>query len=274
MIQQLLDEMIGAPPPSTVDVRRIVRHERRRPMVRLSAAAAVLVVVAGAWLAVDGRSVGRPAPPARVAADDVGFRLVTDSRESGEATARRLGVALDEAVHRQAPAARWLIPIRPSDLVRFVPGDSAQNQQRFDGSGDVTLGGRTGRLTLTIVSDYDPCPAGSPAEKACGSHGGSPTRQLLTCAGMPAGCVEGATPSGAKLLTITTSVRPPAAGPVPIATALARVQLPDRRVLELTSSNLGAGRGSVKASPRQQQPVLTLRQLTAAAVDLAGRITA
>jgi hypothetical protein len=274
MIHQLLDEMIGTPPPSTVDVRGIVRHERRRPMVRLSAAAAVMVVIAGSWLAVDSRSSREPAAPTRVTADNVSFRLVTDSRESGDATAKRLGVALDEAVHQQGLAVRWLVPIRPSDVVRFVPGNSAQNQQRFAGSGDVTLGGRTGQLTLTIVSDYDPCPAGSPKEKACGSHGGSPTRQLLSCAGMPAGCVEGVTPTGAKLLTSATSVRPPAAGPVPFATALARVQLPDRRVLELTSSNLRAGRGPVKASPQQQEPVLTLRQLTAAAVDLAGRITA
>jgi hypothetical protein len=269
MIKELLDDVVGTPPPSAVDLHGIVQRERRRGQLRLSVAAAAVAVITGVAIASGTGSDPQLAPPS-MAAVDTGFRLVTDTTDSGDATARRLGIALDDAVQRQDPAARWFTPAHPSDLVRFVPGGSAANQQRFAGSGTLTLAGRIGQVSLTIVSDYDPCPAGSTAEKACGGRGGPATARLLSCAGMP-GCVEGRTTAGARMLTSVSSSRPPTAGPVPDTTVLVRVQLPDRRVLELISSNLD-DRGPGKSSPGQAGPVLTLRQLTAVTSDLAGRI--
>ncbi|BEL02304.1 hypothetical protein Q0Z83_004950 [Actinoplanes sichuanensis] len=176
MSRHLFDELAADAPPSTVDVRAIVRREqRRRTGLRLGGAAAVVLALAaaGSLLVPEPQRPPLATPPvpevsASTASD--GFRLVADGRESAEATARRLRAALDEAVRDIAPGSRWLRvdadapPAPDGQPPNFAfRGSGGAGEQMFGAVQGIELDGRTGELAVEIIS-YEPCTDPTDAE--------------------------------------------------------------------------------------------------------------
>lgn len=107
MTRQLFDDLVGTPPPSTVDVKGIVRREQRARRLRhagTATAVAVAVLAAG----ITAGLVLRPAqPPATPAATGKPPVTATQSIEPREQTEIRLNSAWQAATARLFPGAAW-----------------------------------------------------------------------------------------------------------------------------------------------------------------------
>jgi hypothetical protein len=190
-MRQLFDEVVGTPPPSDLDIRALVRRERgrtrrRRGLLGLAVVAVVAVTAV--------TQVGGPEPATRVAGPEPAvpqtFQLVVNTQEAADATADKVSEALDSGLHRVG--AHWRDT--PDDLIKWA-------DLQFSGGGAITRDGRDGGLMLQIVTDHDPCPPGSPPEKACGDNQPSRTATLLTCGQFPGPCTESISPNGMRMVT-------------------------------------------------------------------------
>jgi hypothetical protein len=277
---KLLDDLVRDDPlPSRSDVMRsraalldamaataVSAGRRTRLAVRAvagtAAAAAVLAVVV----------LGRPGAPAQAptvagppsagvastAAAEVPvparFRLVVDSSESTQATARRLEHELDAALRTAALGVRWItVPGQYTEagprIKGWDAGKAEPGGQLFNGGGAVQLGDRRGSLALLVESDA----------------------ALLTCVPAEADCAVSNGPGGVKVvqLTLTTPGMPTTGDPhVQIQ---ARVGLPDGRVLIIAHSNDIGPDGTPES---QWRAPLLLDQITAIATGIAARIAA
>lgn len=284
MNQQLFDEVVGAPPPSTVDVAAIVKRERRRGAVlrvgTTMAAVLVLAVSAGVTVSIAARPGGTAQPPSTT---DTGFQLLADDRESAQATAQRLREALDHALKRAAPGAQWVSSNRyenpapdgqPPNL--FAADAPKEAQQMFNGGTGVAAEGRKGTLALDIVNfgPGAPCDTADPkcgAENALPSHEDNKRHMFLSCRGAT-GCTERIGPNGEQMVVATDSTKlQQFSGPWSFTSYDVRVELPDARTLSLTVTN-EFGVGNQESSLQQQDPPLTVDQVTAIALDVASKI--
>jgi hypothetical protein len=117
MTQQLFEDMIGSPPPSTVDVEAIIATQRRQRRWRTAAAggavaAAIVGLLVGfGAIAADNTSTAPPVPGAPPSSGPA------PGREDTATTEHRLTEALRQAVRREAPAAEL------SELEGGDPGD-------------------------------------------------------------------------------------------------------------------------------------------------------
>jgi hypothetical protein len=267
MGHQLFDELIGTPPSSAVDVRGIVRRERRsRAFRRLGGSlAAVLALAAFGGVAVASQGTGGdPAVPQAVAPADGGdtrFRLVFDTKESAKATAERLRHELEQGLRKEAPGARWI-----SQSSR--PGEARQPARRRpeiayrEQSGEIlalqsTSGlvndGRKGSLALTIVQFS----AQAPYPWSCKARRTQERDSEQTC-------VEAVTPTGMKVQISTYAGRRQ-----PVVTYTVAVELPDNRVLDLLVSNV---LDPSRESPAQRESPLSVAQARAIAQHVAAQI--
>jgi hypothetical protein len=131
-VTDLLDDLVGTPPPSTVDVDRIIARERRARRWRWaasggSAAAAVVLAIVAGQLAGGSRPVAPPAPALPAAAP-------------APLTPARLGAILEAATAKYAPDAKWI-------YMPDVPGEkpTPDGHPVMSGTSDpVTFGGRSG----------------------------------------------------------------------------------------------------------------------------------
>jgi hypothetical protein len=286
-MQHLFDEIVGEPPKSTIDVASIVKREQRaRTLRRMSVplAAATLVVLAGVLA---GALPSQPAPnqhgaaPATTATTaPTRFELVLDSKESAEASAARLAEALDVAVRRVAPEARWLadnfhgVPTVDGQLPTIIVGDGrTANENTFYGGSYVDNGGRKGGVSLQVIGPRL-CLGADDTKCAQGDDTGRVRQyrdRLLQCVQEP-NCSQQIGPNGERIVVRTQSNRPPRlTGAWPITNYEVLIGLDGDRVLTISVSNEYAT-GDAKSQAAQQDPPLTVDQLILVLTDLAGRI--
>ncbi|MBE1491839.1 hypothetical protein [Plantactinospora soyae] len=287
MNQQLFDEVVGTPPPSTVDVVAIVARERRRSAVRRigGTMAAVLGLAVSAGIVAAGQHGPAGVAPPPVAADNR-FQLVANDRDSAQLTAKRLAEALDAALRNAAPDARWIRSNIFSDAAPdgqpprlFTDNTLKQHEQMFSGGTGVLADGRRGMLALHILR-FEPVTGKRCDEPKCVAARALPRedpnkkRELfLSCRG-ETGCTERTGPNGERM-TIRTDFtklkRFP--GPWKAANFQVYVELVDGRLLNLVSTN-EYGVGERESTLQQQDPPLTSAQLTQMAIEVTGRIRA
>ncbi|WBB65871.1 hypothetical protein [Micromonospora sp. WMMD812] len=270
MTHQVFDELIGTPPPSRVDVDGIVRRERRsRSARRLGGALAAVLALALAVGVRDRPGAAEVTPRASASSPtaDTRFRLVFDTDETADATARRLGQELDRAMRKVAPGAVWFwMPDQPGEP-RRPDGQAPTFSHRgradlINGSSGLSYQGRRGALRLSI----------SPEVHSDASSG--PVSYYWACR-MPPDvrednryhrvCEEATSPGGARMKIQTyTGKRQPT------VQHLVVVQLPDNRTLELSVQNMvGVDESAVPAQP---EAPLSREQVREIAVQIADQI--
>ncbi|GAA0247706.1 hypothetical protein [Cryptosporangium japonicum] len=114
MTQQMFDDLVGQPPPSTVDVDAIIRDRTRRRRIRQApiVVAAVAVIAVGATVAGFGHlgtgpTSGGDVVVGKAPAGGTKIRLVVDTAEGKAKSAEELTRAYDEAVKKAVPGAEW-----------------------------------------------------------------------------------------------------------------------------------------------------------------------
>jgi hypothetical protein len=279
MTRQLFDEYIGQPPPSTIDVKAIVRTKRRRTIGAITASAfmAAALAATATAIALDGGAshpIADPSPPGSPAPTEAGFRLVADDRESARATAERLRKALDDAVHATAPSARWTEG-RPPELISWV--GHTKSGEMFFGGGLLSVDGRAGGVSLQVIVNHCNAPKPPPKRKCTPEESRREEQRLqndLRCGSRKVEgitCVESRTPSGARMRT-TTAIQRMGSLRMTSIYNLVFVELADGRVLYLGTSTRCDTTCDATGSPSQQQPVLSVSQLTDIATTVARQI--
>jgi len=265
----LFDQLVGELPPSTVDVVGIVRREKRRSTARrvtgLATAVAALGLTTALGLSMTGGT-GASSPPSvagggTTAAPDTRFALVAQSEETAAASAKRLAAALDAAVRKEAPDAKWIFepdgsgrtgPDGRPPTLSYDVGPDGKSKELFGGGSGILNEGRKGSLRLGV----------EPAEGV--GEDGVRRPSSWKCAPTVRKCTEGTAPSGAKTLFLS-----PKYGDVQMYGI--EVQLPDGRSLRITVSNNFGDKGTGAAQPGTP---LTSDQVKAIAFDVAAQIKA
>jgi len=159
MNKELFDELVGEPPPSSVDVDRIVAGKRRSAARRRLSVVAVAAVAAGAVAVIgfgplpDNGTGGQAAHQPGARASTTAGAARPSEGVGGKRTSESQVEAVDAAVQRAAPGAQW----RPA-----ADGDKRSRTFEFgevDGLAANTyqwplqVGGRAGTLTIRIIFD-------------------------------------------------------------------------------------------------------------------------
>jgi hypothetical protein len=136
--RQVLDEAIGDSPVSTVDVDAVITRQRRAAKLRRwgacgAGAAAVLAVIVTAVQVLPGRALTETA-------DGPQITTVAGTRED----VTRLDDAVLAAVQREVPGLRWGDPAWGHD------GGDKSTLVRYEGQGEVMVGGAKARLILSV----------------------------------------------------------------------------------------------------------------------------
>jgi hypothetical protein len=265
--QDMLDQLIGAAPASTVDVDDVVRRTRRRRRIRRlaaggSTAAAVIAAIAvGASLLPGSGPAPAPAPPAAAASPSVpvapspsAFALESGTPAGKQRILDRLRSVLEQATTEHAPEVRWIyMPDEPGEK-RTPDGRPvmfALDDDTFRARSGVTADGRKGGFYLSL--------------RAVGCAGGRSCEPFYECAPPVTDCGETRTASGLRLVRY---VDRPGQG---WRFYGVDVELPDRRhAVHLSAVNYFGGDGSGPSAP---EPVFTRAQLEAIATDIAETIT-
>ncbi|MEV4540015.1 hypothetical protein [Micromonospora echinaurantiaca] len=278
MSHQLFDELIGTPPPARVDVAGIVRRERRaRAARRLAgslAAVLALALAGGVGMAAGGGQPGRaPVPPQAAASSpalpDTRFRLVFDTPESADASAKRLSREFETALREVAPGARWFWIPDSVDEPRKPDGQpptfshNGSDDFVYGGSG-VVYRGRKGPLGVSISPDvFDSAGSGQPAgyHWPCELPPGHGDRRYDRV------CDERTTPSGLRMKVETLTGKRNGS-----VQHIVSIQLPGNRAFHASISNMvGVDEQAVAAQP---EAPLSAEELTALAVRIAEQIKA
>jgi hypothetical protein len=168
MSKALFDEVIGTPPPSTVDITAIVWQRRRTIALRRVAIAATSVVAVSAIVAA-----GLSLTPSRGSRGDTGpaapshNMVIPFGTLSPDVTPHLLADALTQAVAAVAPDAQWAPNGQPQVVASPTAEESAGAM--VGGAGSLTREGVTRRVAVSIVATGDAflCKTQS-AEEACG----------------------------------------------------------------------------------------------------------
>ncbi|GAA0921712.1 hypothetical protein [Virgisporangium aurantiacum] len=253
-MHQLFDEVIGTPPPTTIDSRAIVRHDRRVRATLWSTlgATAMAAGLAVIVLATGGGPAGTPpvgAPPADpMVRPDNRLELRSATREEAQVSAARLKAALDAAVRAAVPSAQWDPKGFDITVIDYV------SPLGWIGPAGVTNGGVTGSVNVmlhgfptSIKIDPLTCAtlAAVPDKKADGQRGDNP-------ASAPP-CVDATTASGKPVVTYTMNTKDTKRFEV-------RIGLADNRVMTITSGG------------DENTPALTLDHLVRIAQEATDRI--
>ncbi|GAA4609084.1 hypothetical protein BJY16_007155 [Actinoplanes octamycinicus] len=270
MSQELLDRLIGAAPPSTVDVEAVITRTRRRQRVlRAAASGSVAVAVLVATLVGVGLAGRRepvpvaqqPVPPAAsspastpsagVPADNV----ENDTAGGRQRTLDRLRTAVERATAAHAPGTAWIYMPDARGEKRTPDGHlrmwTTKDPWSFEGRSGITGGGRKGGFYVSL--------------RPAGCAGGQSCSPLYECDGTVPACEKTTTSGG---LTLVHYVDEPGNGWLFYGVD---VLLPGGdHALRMTAVNYFGGDGS---PPSATMPVLSRDQLDAIAVDVAGEFT-
>jgi hypothetical protein len=265
MMQPLFDEMIGTPPPSTVDVAAIVRREQRGRSARRAgyglAAVVAVAVSAGTLSSGNGSSSDPRAAPPPVA--DTRFQLISTDEKTADASARQLSRALDHAVKKAVPGVTYPsfkgITSNPTKeglpLIVVGRGPGPDPVDWFGGTVNVQVDKRQGALNLMAISLPEP---GTPFKKG---PDGKPSPPLLVSCEHETGCQESAGPDGKKVVTVVTRKRN-------YQNREVRTEIPGHRVLTVSVSNVDVNPENAAAPP------LTTAQLAQIIGEVSGQIKA
>jgi hypothetical protein len=146
----MFDAVIGTTPPSTVDVRAIMRRRRRVVVFRRAGTAATSVVVASALVVAGlsfasghrGRGDTGPAAPVQI-------MVVPFGTLRPDVTPQDVADALVQAVATVAPDAQWAS--QPQVVASPTEGPAAG--ALVGGSGNLARAGRTAPVTVAIGTD-------------------------------------------------------------------------------------------------------------------------
>ncbi len=239
-MHQLFDEVIGTPPPTTVDSHVLVRRERRTRRARLAGLGVTGAAVVGLAITLYTNAT-TPAGTPPVAqhpgpvAPDSRFELKAGTQIDAEASAKQLASAIDTAVRKAVPDATW----QRGPTVTIMEYTSMTG---WHGAGSLRTSTARGDLTMMALSRPEPD----------GRTGKPPI--LVSCDGQT-GCAPGTTPDGKPIVTITNNSG--AARWLEV-----RIGLPANRILTISVTNSGAG----------DAPVLSGDQVALVAQYVTGQI--
>ncbi|GAA1391089.1 hypothetical protein [Catellatospora chokoriensis] len=251
MTQQLFQEVIGEKPPSTIDVKQVVRRERRRARLRRLVGAAGVVTLASITVAglslqppagQDGPPVARPAPTTSA---EAGFRLVYNTEESARTTAERLTAELLAAVQRSAPQATWLT----GPAVRYTEKSPDDEGILFRGGGNMSLDGRRSALGIWVM------PAG---------------RTMPACVDFATTCQKVTAANGVRMVLGTWR------DGGPVAAYTMEITLADGRQFYVQhTTKLGSAKsGAAAKAPVSSAVALSRDQVVAIAAEIAAKVIA
>jgi len=272
MNRDMLDQLIGDPPRSTVDVGAIIAGQRRRRRVAIGAGAAgaVLAILAGAALAGGHLTARPPAPlaaPAATTASTVpsastgpaGFALRTGTEAGRRQTLDDLRTALEQATQIYARGTAWIyMPDVPGEK-RTPDGHPAMwsttDPVSFEGRSGVTAAGHKGGFYLSVR------PTACVTGRSCAD--------VYACDGTLTGCTATRTPAGLPVVGWTEKA--PASGGKQYVFHIVQITLRGgASTLTLRAVNYFGGDASPVSAPT---PVLTRTQLDAIAAAIADQIT-
>ncbi|EXG82350.1 hypothetical protein [Cryptosporangium arvum] len=152
MTQQMFEDLVGQPPPSTVDVDAIIRDRTRRRRIRQApmVMAAVAVVAVGATIAGFGHlGTGTTSRDdvvvGKAPAGGTKIRLVVDTAEGKAKSAEELTKAYDEAVKKAVRGAEWKDGKPPR-----VTDEEAAPPAEFIFGATLIVDGKPGALVIQI----------------------------------------------------------------------------------------------------------------------------
>ncbi|GAA3780359.1 hypothetical protein [Micromonospora maritima] len=193
-------QAVGEIPPTSVDVERIIRDQRRRhALTRTALGAAVAAAVLGVVVPIVVVAGPRPGPPAASPAPTPSS--APTPRPAPGTTFGATDRALFAALAREAPDVGWITEDWPSDG-DVVTWRSTNSTSPYFGQGPIRAGDRTGYFVLQIERDWD--------------------RRVAFCVPGTTGkarCAESVGPGGEKVTTwsneapLTASARNRARGP-------------------------------------------------------------
>ena len=239
-MKQLFDEIIGAPPPTRVDVPAMLRRERRARTARWAGSGLAAVAAAGVVATAASGGAGPPsAPPLADGSSgvvvDTRFALRAETKAAADASGEQLAATVTAATERAAPGSTW-----------HKPGLAVLTTE-YSGPADVSWSGHGALVQGSRKGDVDVMALRKPAKP------GPKKPEVVDCAGIPR-CEAGTSPGGRKIVTIRWAEGGAASIEV-------RIGLPASGVLILSATNDGAG-----------DPVLSATQVTVIAEDIAGRV--
>jgi hypothetical protein len=194
MNQQMLDELVGTPPRSTVDVDRIIARQRRRARLRRvaaggSAAVAVALAISVGVSAAGGRPPEAPTLPV-AAPSPAGFIVRDGTKADQQNTLTWLRTTLEQATAEYAPDAKW---IYMPDVPGEKPGPDGHPKMwtnhdpvTFEARSGLIAAGHKGGFYLSVH------PTGCVAGQSC-----MPT---ASCADAPPDCAGATTPGGLRAI--------------------------------------------------------------------------
>ncbi|GAA2863735.1 hypothetical protein Acy02nite_72470 [Actinoplanes cyaneus] len=163
MTQEMLDRLIGAAPPSTVDLDAVIRRTRRGQRMRRIAAsgsaAVAVLAVAVAGVSLNGneqRTVAVQSPPSpSPSPSPLPSSSPSPSVTAGQRlTPARLRAAVEEATAEQAPGTRWIympdVPGEKRDPDGHLKVWENKDPASFEGRSGVTRNGRKGGFYLSL----------------------------------------------------------------------------------------------------------------------------
>lgn len=250
-MQQLFDELIGTPPPTSIDSRALVRRDRRVRATRwsvlgASAVAAGIAVVAFTTATAPSGTPPVGAPPSETASPaDNRLELRAATREEAQVSAGQLKAALDAAVRAAVPTATWDPKGFDITVIDYV------QPMGWIGGVDVKAAGKSG----TVSASLHGLPATIQADPlTCANLAKIPRKENEKLRGhsVPAAppCVDARTPSGKQVVTFTNTTKGTESFQVEVGMA-------DNRVMSLQIYGVG---------------VLTLDQLLTVAEEATERI--
>jgi hypothetical protein len=253
-MHQLFDEVLGTPPPTSIDSRAIVRRDRRTRATLWSTlgATAVAAGLAAVVFTTGTTPAGTPpvgAPPTvTTVSPDNRLELRAATREEARVSAGQLKTALDAAVRAAVPSAEWDPKGFDITVIDYV------SPLGWIGPARVTNAGVTGSVNVMLHGFPESMkidPLSCAALAAVTDKNADKQRGDKPSSAPP--CVDAKTASGRPVVTYTVNG-------ADVKTSEVRIGLADNRVMTITSGG------------DEKTPALTLEQLIQIAQEATDRI--
>ncbi|MEV6969287.1 hypothetical protein AB0M47_29670 [Hamadaea sp. NPDC051192] len=275
MNQQLFDQRLGTPPPSTIDLDDIIARQRRRSVWRRTAAigSSAFASVAAVTIAVSlaaGPGPGRSPSPLVAEASSVAssasssaaaVAVRVDTAGQRQQTLDALQAALESGLASTAPGVTW---VYMPDVPGEQPGPDGHPQMHASASPPVSFSARSGlaygsaRGGFYVRLAEPDCAANQTGVRAC--------TPLVECDAAKAECAKTQTASGLQLTTWTE--RPVSGGQHYVFYGAEVVTRSGYALHVLAVNYFGGDQASVSAPV----PVLTKAQLAALTTNVADQI--
>ncbi|NUR73810.1 MAG: hypothetical protein HOU81_23600 [Hamadaea sp.] len=275
MNQEFFDERMATPPPSTIDIDRIVAHRRRRALVRRSAATGSAALASVAAIAVAfalaGSARSQPIRPPTAAASSTtatpgSFAIRTGTEADRQATLDSLQTALEYAMATNASGVAWVFM---PDLAAETPGPdghpemhaSAYPQAGFSARSGLAADGERAGFNLRLSAPGCATVKEHPGAAVCNS--------VYDCAHLDSAstCHQTTTVTGLPLTTWTSRDQ---SGARTLITYGAQVLVRGGYILKVYATNQWGGDADAISTT---EPILTPAQVAAISVQIGELVT-